>query len=45
MRTVPDHWRACIAGGIQVPVLVHALYADAPVALDRKKALADSVLF
>jgi hypothetical protein len=36
----PDHWRACIGGRSQVPVLVSALYHDAPVALDRKAALA-----
>lgn len=36
----PDHWRACIGGRFQVPVLVSVLYHDAPVALDRKMALA-----
>lgn len=43
-RRSPDHWRVCIGGGRQVPVLVRALYGDSAVALDRKQALADLAL-
>jgi transposase len=40
----PDHWRAIIGGRASVLALLHALYDDAPVVLDRKKALADLAL-
>jgi hypothetical protein len=40
----PDHWRAIMGGRASVLALLHALYDDAPVALDRKKALADLAL-
>lgn len=37
----PDQWRAIMAGRGAVLDVLHALYDDAPVFLDRKKALAD----
>lgn len=37
----PDQWRAIMGGRTDVLNVLHALYDDAPVFLDRKKALAD----
>lgn len=37
----PDHWRVVVGGHSDVRAILHALYDDAPVALARKKALAD----
>ena len=37
----PDHWRAIMGGRADVLEMLHVLYDDAPVALDRKKALAE----
>jgi hypothetical protein len=37
----PDHWRAIMGGRADVLDMLHVLYDDAPVALDRKKALAE----
>ena len=40
----PDHWRAIMGGRAAILTLLDVLYGDAPVALDRKKALADLAL-
>ena len=40
----PDHWRAIMGGRASILTLLDVLYVDAPVALDRKKALADIAL-
>jgi transposase len=40
----PDHWRAIMGGRSAVLALLDVLYADVPVALDRKVALADLAL-
>lgn len=37
-------WYVSISGRYQVPKLVRALYADAPVSLDRKQERADAIL-
>lgn len=37
-------WRYGVSGRYQVPKLVRALYADAPVSLDRKQEVADAIL-
>jgi hypothetical protein len=37
-------WYVSIAGRYQVPKLVRAMYADAPVSLDRKQERADAIL-
>lgn len=37
-------WNVSVSGRHQVPVLVRALYADAPVSLDRKQEIADRIL-
>lgn len=37
-------WRYGVSGRYQVPKLVRALYADAPVSLDRKQEIADAIL-
>ena len=37
-------WYISISGRYQVPKLVRALYADAPVSLDRKQETADPIL-
>lgn len=37
-------WYVSIAGRYQVPQLVRAMYADAPVSLDRKQVIADAIL-
>jgi hypothetical protein len=37
-------WYVSISGRYQVPKLVRALYADAPVSLDRKQEIADCIL-
>jgi len=40
----PNHWRAIMGGRTAVLSLLSVLYDDAPVSLDRKKALADLAL-
>lgn len=37
-------WYVSISGRYQVPKLVRVLYADAPVSLDRKQEIADTIL-